>query len=334
MLLTWTKAWRVNICGTQVIWILWFGWGFGENPGRHRALDMLCLGPHPGTVIWATVLRGHQQEEPSLFWGIPSNPKPWPLQSWGLKGWRSSCFCLELPLSLFKAEAPDSIFFPEGVTRKQVWETFLIQLFLPLQAPWHQCGHKNTNTSYQQSEVYLWGQVVMAAGGWSGAGPPSCTTGGSGPAYRHWLYCLDTQSTPCTLKPVLRCPLSRAGANLYLVDPTQGARHSSVPHCKLWYHLAAIEAPLVPSWVFCALTHRPTSAGVWGQVLCSVPLSATVCCRGSRFRGNWNRVFVNLCDVLRRKVLFGPNGVLECFFIVVILFCDSEGDCSLVCGVT
>lgn len=41
---------------------------------------------------------------------------------------------------------------------------------------------------------------------------------------------------------------------------------------------------------------------------------------------------MNLCDV-GQKVLFGPNGVLECFFIVVTLFCDVGGDCSLMCGV-
>lgn len=43
---------------------------------------------------------------------------------------------------------------------------------------------------------------------------------------------------------------------------------------------------------------------------------------------------MDLCDVLRWKVLFGPNGVLECFFIVVTLFCDAGGDYSLMCGVT
>lgn len=193
--------WRASICGTQVIWILWLGWGFGENPGRHRALDMLCLGPHPGTVVWATVLRGHQQEKPSLFWGIPSNPKPWPLQSWGLKGWRSSCFCT------------DSTFFPEGSPESKCGN--LPHSVLPassssLTSVWSQ-EHSTPATS---SEVYLWGQVVMAAGGWSRADPQSCIAGGSSPASRHWLYCMDTQSTPCTLKPVPQCPLSRAGANL------------------------------------------------------------------------------------------------------------------------
>lgn len=42
---------------------------------------------------------------------------------------------------------------------------------------------------------------------------------------------------------------------------------------------------------------------------------------------------MNLCDVLGRKVLFGPNGVLECFFIVVTLFCD-VGETAHLCVVS
>lgn len=68
-------------------------------------------------------------------------------------------------------------------------------------------------------------------------------------------------------------------------------------------------------------------AGVWGQVLCPLPLSVTLCCRGSRLRGN--PVFVNLCDVLRRKVLFGLmvfwNAFSLSFLCSVTLFCDAGG---------
>lgn len=84
-----------------------------------------------------------------------------------------------------------------------------------------------------------------------------------------------------------------------LVDPAQKLCQPSALSCKLWCHLVAYGCG-APSWVLCALKCRCTSAGGWWGTgkgyllaLCSLPLSKTVCCSGSRFRGIWNHVFVN-----------------------------------------
>lgn len=171
-------------------------------------------------------------------------------------------------------------------------EALLVQFFLHLHALEHQWGPKSTHTSHQQSEARIGEQkletvqVVMATPGCDRAGPPSCTAGGVGP--------------PSLLKVCFCCPF-RIMLGLvvrwpYLEAPwaLSSFLQTVMPPCslRLWRH-----SPILGS--LCPEVQVHLCWGLvrhWQRLLAGPVFSAlsrTVCCSGSRLRGDWNHVFVN-----------------------------------------